>query len=114
MNLNPTARNTAIGLFASTYASATLQFLNGSTVLASHTLTGFGSPAAGVVTANAIANSTVGTGGTINGAKLIAGSNELSLSVGLTGAEVNVASMTLVQGGNSIVSNLTMTLPASS
>ena len=54
-----TARNSRASDFAADYATATLTLLSGATSLAVHTLTGFGAPATGVITANAIADDTI-------------------------------------------------------
>lgn len=112
-SLNTTARNTAAGLLAGTYASGTLVIYAGGTTLVTHTIAGFGSPASGVVTANAIANATVAATGTATSAKMIAGSNEVTLSVGTSGAEVNMSTLSLVSGGTSTITSLTLTMPAS-
>lgn len=109
---NTAAKNTAMDLFAGTYATATLQIREGATVLVSHTLAGFNpSTGEGVVTAQSIADATVSnsTVTAADNAKLIAGGNEITLSVGLSGAEVNMSSLQLVAGGTSTISSLTLT-----
>ena len=111
--LNATARNTAADALAATYATATLVIYAGATVLVTHTLTGFGAAVAGVTTANAIADATIAATGTADSAKLIAGGNELTLSVGLSGAEVNMSSLSLTLNGTSSITALTLTMPAS-
>ena len=112
-SLNATARNTAMDAVAATYAAGTLQILEGTTVLVTHTIAGFGSAASGVVTANAIADATVAASGTANTAKMIAGANEVTLTVGTSGAEVNMSSLSLVEGGTSTINSMTLTMPAS-
>lgn len=108
---NTAAKNTAMDLFAGTYATGTLVIYEGATVLVTHTLAGFGASSAGVVTANAIADATVAnnTVTAATSAKLIAGGNEITLSVGLSGAEVNMSSLQLVAGGTSTINSLTLT-----
>jgi hypothetical protein len=112
-SLNAAARNTAAGLLAGTYASGTLVIYAGATVLVTHTIAGFGAAAAGVVTANAISNATVAATGTATSAKMIAGGNEVTLSVGTSGTEVVMSTTALVSGGTSTITSLTLTMPAS-
>lgn len=113
-SLNTTARNTAADALAETYAAGTLVIYEGATALATHTIAGFGAAASGVVTANAIADATVSApGGTADSAKMIAGGNEATLTVGTSGAEVVMSSTTLVEGGTSTINSLTLTMPAS-
>lgn len=112
-SLNAAARNTAVSAVASTYASGTLVIYAGATALVTHTLTGFGAASSGTVTANAIADATNVAPGTATSAKMISGANEVTLSVGTSGAEVNMASLSLVSGGNSVINSLTITMPAS-
>lgn len=114
-SLNAAARNTAADSLAAPYAAATLNIYDGVTLLVSHTLTGFGAATGGTVTANAIADETVAATGTAASAKFIAGGNEVTLSVGLSGsgAEVIMSSLSLTSGGNSSVTSVTLTMPAS-
>jgi hypothetical protein len=112
-SLNATARNTAVTALTDTYAAATLTIQQGATVLVTHTLAGWNAASGGSRTALAIADSTISATGTANTAKLTAGSNELTLSVGLSGAEVNMSSLDLVSGGLSTITSLTTTFPAS-
>lgn len=112
-SLNVAARNTAASALAGTYASGTLVIYAGATVLVTHTIAGFGAASAGVVTASAIADATVAASGTADSAKMIAGANEVTLTVGTTGAEVNMSSLSLVENGTSTINSLTLTMPAS-
>jgi hypothetical protein len=112
-SLNAAARNSMATAAGTLCGSGTLQILEGSTVLASHTMAGFGSPAMGVITANAIASSTISATGIANGAKIINGSQEVTLSLGTSGAEVIVSSTSYVAGGTSTVNSVTITYPAS-
>lgn len=106
---NAAARNEAANDFAADFAAAVLTILDGATTLAEHTLTGFGAAASGVITANAIANDTILANGTADGAKLTAGGLEYDLTVGTSGADVNISSLTFVQNGTSTVNSLTVT-----
>lgn len=111
--LNVTAANTALSQFISTYTTATLSLFVGGTSVATHTLTGFGAVSGGSVTANAIADVTYSGGGTVSSAKLVAGANEITLTVGVSGsgAEVIMTSTTAVSGGTSKILSLTQTMP---
>ena len=112
-SLNAAARNSMATAAGTLCGSGTLQILAGATVLASHTMAGFGSPSTGVITANAIASETIAATGTADGAKIINGSQEVTLSLGLSGAEVIVSSTSYVSGGTSSVTSVTITYPAS-
>lgn len=108
---NTAAKNTAMDLFASTYAAANLVIYEGATVLVTHTLAGFDeSSGEGIVTASPVADAlfAASTETVATSAKLIAGSNEITLTVGLSGAEVNMASLQAVQGGNSKINSVTL------
>ncbi len=107
-----TARNSRASDFASDYAAATLTILDGVTVLATHTLTGFGAPATGVITANAIANAVIAATGTADSATLSSAAGTYTLTVGTSGTDVIVTSTSYAAGGNSIVNSLTVTFPA--
>ena len=81
-----------------------------------HTLAGFNAATGeGIVTANAVADATVSASTTTaaTSAKLIAGSNEITLSVGTSGAEVNMSTLQLVAGGASTISSITLSALAS-
>lgn len=106
---NTAARNEAANDFAADFASAQLQILDGSTVLVTHTLAGFSAASSGVITASAIPDAINAANGDADGAKLIAGSLEYDLTVGVSGAEVNINSLTFVQNGNSSINSLTVT-----
>lgn len=113
---NALAKRTAMDLFVSTYAAASLVIYEGATVLVTHTLAGFNAATGeGIVTANAVSNATVSANTTTaaTSAKLIAGSNEITLSVGTSGAEVNMSTLQLVAGGTSTISSITLSALAS-
>lgn len=92
--------------------------LSGNTLLAQLTL---GSPAfaaasGGVATANAItADSSADATGTATFARLLTsgGAARVQLTVGTSGAELNLSSTSIVTGGNVSVSSLTYTQAAS-
>ena len=111
---NSLAKRTAMDLFVSTYAAASLVIYDGATVLVTHTLAGFNAATGeGVVTAQAVADATIAASGTADSAKLIAGSNEITLSVGLSAAEVIMSDLGLVSGGTSTINSVTLTSLAS-
>ena len=109
-----TARNSRASDWAADYATATLQILSGATVLADHTLAGFGAPATGVVTANAIASETIAATGTANTATLsdTAGTYILTVGTAGSGADVEIDDLNYVAGGTSNITSLTVTFPA--
>lgn len=109
-----TARNSRASDFAADYATATLTILAGATTLASHTLTGFGAPATGVITANAIADETIANSGTADGATLSDTAGTYTLTVGTvgSGADVELSTLTYVSGETSSINSLTVTFPA--
>jgi hypothetical protein len=108
MTPNTSAKDNMASHFSTTYGTATLSILDGATVLAVHTLAGFNTPASGLITANAIADDTILANGTADSATLTIGGNTFTLSVGTSGAEVNVNNLTFVQNGTSSISALTV------
>lgn len=112
-SLNVTARNTMAGNAGTLCGTGTLVIYAGATALATHTMAGFGAAASGVVTANAIADATIAATGTADSVKIINGLNELTLTIGTTGAEVIVPSLSYVTGGTSTINSVTITYPAS-
>lgn len=114
---NTAERNARANDWATRYAGAVLQIRAGTTVLASHTLAGFGAAASGSVTANAIADATIGNGGgTADNAKLIDGSNEYDLTLGTSGdtptPDVIVSTTNYIDGETSSINSLVVTFPA--
>ena len=85
--------------------------LSSNTVLATHTLAGFGE-SAGVLTANAIASATIAATGTATFARiLISATSEWQ---GAVGSEITITpDADYVSGGTSNVTSLTMTMPDS-
>ena len=94
---------------ATRYADATLQIREGATVLATHTLAGFGAASNGTVTANAIADDTIDATGTADNAKLIDGSTEYDLTLGTSGTDVVVSTTNYITGEKSSVNSLAIT-----
>lgn len=75
----------------------------------------FGNAATGVATASAITSDTNATGGTIAQASFYdSDSNKvLELSVGTSGADINLSSLSISASDTVAVSSLTITVPAS-
>ena len=94
---------------ATRYADATLQIREGTTVLATHTLAGFGAASNGTVTANAIADDTIDATGTADNAKLIDGATEYDLTLGTSGTDVVVSTTNYISGETSSVNSLAIT-----
>jgi len=107
-----TARNSRASDFASDYSTATLTILDGATTLATHTLAGFGAPATGVITASAIADATIAASGTADSATISDTAGTYTLTVGTSGADLNLSTLTYVSGETSSISSLTVTFPA--
>lgn len=109
-----TAINSRASDFSADYATATLTILAGATPLATHTLTGFGAPAAGVITANAIANATIANTATADTATLSDTAGTYTLTVGTVGSgqDVELSTLSYVSGETSSVNSLTVTFPA--
>lgn len=107
-----TARNSRASDFAADYATATLTIFDGATTLATHTLAGFGAPSTGVITANAIANETIAASGTADSATISDTSGTYTLTVGTSGTDLVLSTLTYVSGETSTISSLTVTFPA--
>jgi hypothetical protein len=101
--------------FKADYATATITIYDGATELATHTLADFvtsNSGANALATANAIANDTIDADGTADSAKIIAGTKEWTLTVGTSGTEVVLSTLTYVTGETSSISSCVITFPA--
>ena len=85
--------------------------LSGNTALAAHTLAGFASASSGSMSANAIADATIGGSGTQTPtfARIVSGSYVEQLTVGTSGAQVIVSSLSYVAGGTSQITSVTIT-----
>lgn len=105
---NTAAKNEAASDFSADYAAATLTIKAGATVLATHTLAGFGAPATGMITANAIADAVNAATGAATVAELTASGKTYTLTVGTSGAEVIINDLDYIAGGDSIVNSLTV------
>jgi hypothetical protein len=103
--------------FGTDYATATLLILDGATTLASHSTTSWAasnSGANGLATAT-LANAgaeTILADGTADSATLTAGGKTITLTVGLSGSDLNLSTLTYVTGETSTVSSLVTTFPA--
>lgn len=95
--------------FATRYAGATLEIRAGVTVLATHTLAGFGAALGGTVTANAIAGATIAATGMADNAKLINVTTEYDLTLGTIGTDVVVSTTNYISGETSSVNSLAIT-----
>lgn len=111
-SLNTAARNHMADAIVSGWSTATLTILAGATALATHTLTGL-TNSGGVVTAAAIPNDTIDASGTATSVTLTQAGRTLTLSIGTSGAEVIVPTLSYVAGGTSSINSLTITYPAS-
>jgi hypothetical protein len=126
MKLNTASQNSQVSNLAADHAASDLVIRSGSipanantafgTALVSHSLAGFGAVSAGSVSASAIANETITGAGTQTAthATLSNGTEELLLTLGLSGsgAEVIVSSTTYINGGISQIVSLTLSQPA--
>jgi hypothetical protein len=103
--------------FGADYATATILILDGATTLASHSTTSWtptNSGANGVATA-VLANAgaeTILADGTANSATITAAGKTITLSVGLSGSDLNLSTLTYVTGETSTISSLVVTFPA--
>lgn len=111
---NVSEQNQRASDWSARFGTATLVIANGATPLATHTLTGFGAPAAGVITGNTIADAPIANTATANTATLTSGANVYTLTVGLSGsgADVIVSNTSYVAGETSSITALTVTFPA--
>lgn len=124
-SLNTNSTNSQVANIATDYGTATLTIysgtppaganaaLSGNTALAVHTLAGFGAPASGTITANAIATETIAATGTATFARLVQGSNTMQVTAGTGSQELVLSSTSYVSGEDSTINSLTVTQPAS-
>lgn len=120
--LETAARNAAadaiVDLIDAGAGAGTLEFeTSGDVEVATLTFSdpAFGAAAAGVATASAITDDTNATGGTIAQASFYdSDSNKvLEATVGTSGADINLSSLTVGAGDTVSISSLTLTVPAS-
>ena len=124
MSLNTTLQNKRADDIATLFATGTLTIYSGAVPadanaalgaavqLAAHTVAGFLTSVAGAAVANAIADDTIDATGTASFARLVAGGYTIQLTVGTSGAQVIVSSLSYVAAGNSVVNSMTLTQPA--
>ena len=117
MILETNARNAMIAALGTLHNSGTFVLeTSGGVEIATLTFaaSAFGAPATGVITAAAITADTSATGGTVGRARTFTGATPIAtLTVGLSAAEVIMASLTVPVGATVNVTSLTMTQPAS-
>ncbi len=99
------------------FATATLDILAGANVLASHTLAGFvtsNNALDGLATANEIADEVItGTGTqTADSATITSGSRVYTLTVGTSGANLNLSTLTYINGETSSIDSLVVAFRA--
>ena len=87
--------------------------LSGNTALATHTLTGWGAAALGVIIANAIANAVISATGTATFARLELTTKTMQVTVGTGAQELVLSSTSYVSGEDSVINSLQITQPAS-
>ena len=98
-------------IYSGTAPSDAKTALSGNTVLATHTVAGFGAASNGVCTASAIAAATVAATGTATFARvLVSGTAQWQ---GVIGSDITIDNTSLVTGGTSNVTAFTLTQPAS-
>ena len=101
--------------FGTDFSAQTLEILDGATVLASHTIGTFtpsNSGADGVATSSAIGDETILADGTADGATISDGTKTYTLTVGTSGADLNLTTLTYVTGETSSITSLVVTFPA--
>jgi len=117
MEIITTIRNSIVDVF-DVVDGGSLRFLTAAdAIIATCALsaTAFGAPSAGVITAAAITSDTSTAAGTIAKAKLYTsgGTEQATFTVGTSGAEIILSSLTFAAGDTLSVSSLTITMPAS-
>ena len=103
--------------FATEYAGATLEILNGATVCASITIATWTAENSGQsATATAddapISATISNTANPVNAARLVDGTKVWTLSVGTSGAEVNLSTLNFVSGQTATLNSAVITFPA--
>jgi hypothetical protein len=128
-SIDNTARNAAADAVCALVNGGTLRIydgtppanagasLSGNTLLAQLNLdaTAFGAASSGVATANTITSATAAATGTATFFRLLTsgGASRVQGTVGTSGAELNLSSVSIVSGGNVAVTSLTYTQAAS-
>lgn len=102
--------------FATSYASSTLEILNGATVCATFSIatwTAANSGANATATASVIADATISnTANPVTSARLTQGTKIWTLTVGTSGAEVNISTLNFIAGETASVTSAVITFPA--
>lgn len=103
-----TAKNSRATDWADDFSLASVEIMDGATVLATHTLAGFGAATSGQVSANAIPDATVSNSGTADSVVISSVAGTYTLTVGLSGsgADVIIDDLNFVQGGISKLNSL--------
>lgn len=100
--LAPLMNGGTINIYSGAQPATANTALSGNTLLVTFTFgaTAFGAASGGVITANAIASGTAVATGTATFARILqsGGATVMDTSVGLTGAGINLASLTIVEG----------------
>lgn len=124
-SLNTSSTNSQADNIGTDFATAVLIFydgtppansntaLSGNTALATHTLTGWGAAALGVIIAAAITTETIAATGTTTFARLVQGGNTMQVTVGTGAQELVVSSTSYLAGEDSTINSLQITQPAS-
>ena len=102
--------------FGTNYAGATLEVRDGATVCATFTITSWtptNTGNDGTATAVIAAPVTIAVSGNpVDSAVLISGTEEITLTVGTSGAEINWNTLNFVSGETATLSSLVFTFPA--
>ena len=127
-SLNTSSTNSQAGNIGTDYAAAVLTIysgtppananaaLSGNNALVSHTLTGWGAPAGGVILAANMPDTEAITGvgtQTATFARLVQGGNTMQVTLGTGAQELVVSSTSYTNGEDSTINSLQITQPAS-
>lgn len=108
-----TARNSRASAFKIDYATATLTFLDGTSVLVTHTLADFADPVSGSIVANAVSDETILISGDADSVTLSSTAGEYTLTTGLAGSGADViVSGSFTSGETSRINSATINFPA--
>ena len=125
MQINIASANAIAALYGTDFAAGTLVVysgtipasadaaLGGAVALATHNMAGWTAGGTGVITADAIANAVIAATGTAAFARIVDGTKTMQLTVGTSGTELILSSLSYVSGEDSIVNSLTLTQPQS-
>lgn len=119
MQLETNARNAMIAALGTLHNSGQFRLeTSGGVAVATlgFAASAFGAPATGVITAAAFTPDTAAVGGVVSRARTFTSGGAApiaTLTAGLSGAEVIMASMTIPAGATVTITSMTMTQPAS-